>query len=326
MGIIKKKQKVVNYLRKPKTYVYDYQKVSTAIKELKSHSIDEKILYFYVLDESGTLCGLISTRDLLLGSSGALVRDVMEKNIITLSVDQTMEEAMKIMQKTRLLALPVIDHRGKFLGLIDIMNYFDEKIDVNSSKRRNYAFQLLGFFLEDGDKKTTLKKYAVRMPWIFCNMVGGIACAIISHFYEDVLLKEIVLAMFIPLVLSLSESISMQAMTQSFQEIGKHLSFWRHTVRYVLGEAKLFLLLAITSGLVIGIISIFWEGGMDASLVIFLGIFISIVASSVLGSLVPHAMQCASINPKVASGPLVLMLADVITTTIYLSLGNLFIM
>ena len=323
---MKKGLKVVDCLRKPKTYVYDYQKVSSAIKELKSHKISEKILYFYVLDEFGTLCGLISTRDLLLGSGDVLIKDIMQKNIITLSIDQTMEEAMKIMQKTRLLALPVVDHRGKFLGLIDILNYFDEKIDVNNSKKRNYVFQLLGFFLEDGKSKSTLNKYAIRMPWIFCNMLGGIACAIISHFYEAVLIKEIVLAMFIPLVLSLSESISMQAMTQSLQEIGKHFSFWRHSIRYVLGEAKLFLLLALTSSIVIGILSIFWEGGMDASFVIFLGIFISILASSILGSLVPHALHRASLNPKVASGPLVLMLADVITTGIYLSLGNWFIL
>ena len=61
---------------------------------------------------------------------------------------------------------------------------------------------MIGMYLEEGRKVSIWHNYKNRMPWIFCNMFGGLACALISLVYQAVLAKVLLLAMFIPLVLS----------------------------------------------------------------------------------------------------------------------------
>ena len=231
-----------------------------------------------------------------------------------------MYDALTLMKKFQLLALPVVEN-GKFLGVLDIHNYFDEEIELNTAKKKMEIFQTLGFILDSGRRKSTWRKYRTRVPWILCNMLGGLACAIISDFYEIILLKVIVLAMFIPLVLSLSESISMQSMTQSMHEIGKHFNFWHQSIKYIAHESKLFVLISITCGTIVGLISLLWGEGWEVGLIIASSIMISVIVTAVIGALVPLILHTWKLDPKIASGPIVLMFADVITTFIYLSLA-----
>jgi magnesium transporter len=164
------------------------------------------------------------------------------------------------------------------------------------------------------------------MPWILCNMIGGIACAIVSHAFQLVLAKVLILAMFIPLVLSLSESISMQSMTQSFHILRKQNVSWKKIFSRMFSEIRTAILMSLTSGLLVGALSLFWGSGIAVSSTIAMGIITSVILSAVIGSSVPLLLHLNRLDPKVASGPVVLTIADVITTTIYLFLATLWLL
>jgi magnesium transporter len=137
-----------------------------------------------------------------------------------------------------------------------------------------------------------------------------------------VLGKVLILAMFIPLVLSLSESISMQSMTQSFQILrSQNISFKRVFLR-IYSEVRTVALMSFTSGILVGVISLFWKTGFAASATIAVGIIVSVSLSAMIGSSIPLLLHLRRLDPKVASGPVVLTFADVITTSIYLSLAT----
>ena len=146
-------------------------------------------------------------------------------------------------------------------------------------------------------------------------------CAIISDLYEVVLMNVIILAMFIPLVLSLSESISMQAMTVSMYLMTHKKHSWRKVFAYTLKEVRLFFLIALTASIFVGLLSLLWREGVGPSIIICISIFTSIIVTAILGAIVPIIMHRWKLDPRVASGPIVLMFADVITTAIYLSLA-----
>ena len=95
---------------------------------------------------------------------------------------------------------------------------------------------MIGVMVEEGPTKSLWTKYLHRMSWLFCNMVAGLLCAVISNFYEVVLLNVILLAVFTPLVLSLSESISMQAVTMSICLMTHEEQSWRKVLIYILLE------------------------------------------------------------------------------------------
>ncbi|MCB1084922.1 MAG: magnesium transporter, partial [Chlamydiia bacterium] len=166
------------------------------------------------------------------------------------------------------------------------------------------------------------KGYRSRMPWIFCNMFGGFACAVISRIFEIVLAKVLLLAMFIPLVLTLSESISMQSMTQSMQLIMKGSRRWSYIFSSLVREWQVVALLAVSSGLIVGSVSLLWGEGFGPGLIITFGIMISVYLTATIGSAIPLILHARKWDPRVAAGPVVLMFADVLTTLIYLSLGT----
>ncbi len=304
------------------TVLYADQTIGEAIASLRSRTIDEKVIYFYVVDRDERLVGVISTRALLLKDPSQRIGDIMAKSVICLKESQTLQDAMELLTHHHLLALPVVDENHRIKGAIDVQLYLEESIDIADARHSHDVFQILGLTLEEGKKHTLWKSYKIRMPWIFCNMIGGIACAIISFFFKDVLGKVLLLAMFIPLILTLSESISMQSMTQSLHFVRHTRISWRKLLIRLLVESRMVLFLALTSGVLIGFISLFWGGGFMTSATIAVSLLVSISVSASIGGCIPLILFAKKLDPKVASGPVVLMLADVITTALYLSLAT----
>jgi magnesium transporter len=113
-------------------------------------------------------------------------------------------------------------------------------------------FQMIGLSLEDGQKPSLRTGYRLRMPWLLCNVFSGIVCAIISRVYEVVLAKYLLLAFFIPLVLTLSESTSMQSMTQSLLFLRRPRFQWKTAIGQAFREWQLAILLAASSGVIVG--------------------------------------------------------------------------
>lgn len=302
------------------------QTVDEALTTLRKYKIDEKVIYFYVVDREFRLVGVVSTRNLLLNPSNTPIREIMIENVIALSQDQSLQEAMQLLTDHHLLAIPVIDEEKHLMGIIDIQIYVEEAVDIARSQRRVDLFQMLGVTLEEGKRQSTLKSFRIRMPWMFCNMLGGIACAIISRIFEFVLAKVLLLAMFIPLVLTLSESISMQSMTNSLQLLHGQGISWKRILYRIFLEFKMVLLLALCCGILVGAISLFWGEGIGPALVIAMGIFLTITCSASIGSSIPLILHAKKLDPKVAAGPVVLMFVDVMTTTVYLGLATFWLL
>lgn len=312
---------VKDYAVYPSAVIDEDFTIEEALECLRHKKIEDKIIYIYVVDQNQKLRGVVPTRALLLKDPKIKISDIMQSSVICLRGSQSLREAMEFLETHRLLALPVVDENKKFIGIIDVDLYLDESIDIVNARRRNDVFQMMGVYLEEGRALTLFKSYSLRMPWIFCNMIGGFACAIISRIYENVLAKVLLLAMFIPLVLTLSESISMQSMTQSLE-----MTRSRHRFRYiftrVFRETNIVGMLSVTCGLIVGSVSLFWGQGLYPALVITIGIAVSVYISAFIGSLMPLTIHGLKLDPKVASGPVVLMFADVITTLIYLTLAT----
>ncbi len=315
-------RKVKDYVTPVKTVVPKDVTIDEALTIIREKNIHEKIIYFYVVDSAGKLLGVVSTRKLLLNKPDSKIESIMDKSVVCLSSTQTLHEALEFLDSHHLLALPVVDEENHFLGVIDVDLYLDESVDVGNARLRKDIFQLIGMTVEEGKGFNVLKNYMNRMPWITCNLFGGIACAIISNYFELVLSKVILLAMFIPLLLTLSESISMQSVTSSMQLLRHKNLTTQQSRTALLRDVKTVVLLSGTCGLAVGIVSLLWGEGIAPALVIGGGIFCSVIISSFIGASVPLLLHTLKWDPKVAAGPVVLMFADVLTTAFYLTLAT----
>lgn len=245
------------------------------------------------------------------------MHEIMDPSVIALQEEEKVQKARELLVKHRLIALPVVDPAGKLQGVVDIQLCLEEEVDFLKEQRKKDVFQWIGVTQTEILHRNPFRSYTERMPWIFCNMIGGIACAGISLAFKDVLAHVIVLAMFIPLVLSISESISMQSMTHSLQLLRKGSLSWRKIFLALFLEMRVALLMSWTSGLLIGGVSFLWDGRWGVSVVIAVGILLSVIFAGALGSFIPLFLHEHKLDPKVASGPIVLTLADIVTTVVY---------
>jgi magnesium transporter len=165
------------------TVVHEQNTIEQALESLRKKKFDDKIIYFYVVDSENRLQGIVPTRTLLLRDPHTKISSIMEKSVIRLQEDQNLEQAMKALSHHRLLALPVVDEKQKLKGVIDVQLYLEENVDLFKAQRNLDVFQMLGMTLEEGLYRSPWKGYSKRMPWIFCNMIGGLACAAVSRMF-----------------------------------------------------------------------------------------------------------------------------------------------
>ncbi len=299
--------------------------VAEALEQLRRRQIPHQVIYFYAVDGAGRLAGVMSSRKLLLCAPETRIGDAMDRPVISLDEDATLAEAMEEFAIRRLLALPVVDREGKLLGVVDVQLYAEEAFDLAEAGRVADLFQLIGLSLESIKRGGVLASFKARIPWLALNIAGGLACAGIAAAFHHVIDEFLLLAFFIPLVLTLSESISMQSMTLTLQYLHGQASWRRFRMRFAM-EWKTAALLACACAAVGGAAAMLWPQGLHSFGVIMLSIAVAMAASATLGMTLPAALRGLKLDPHLAAGPVVLMIGDVIATALYLGLATAMLM
>lgn len=311
---------VLHGLRAVQTAVNANQTIAEAIDELRSRTIEHPVIYVYAVDDDDRLLGTVSMRALLLSAPTARIHEVMTREVAPVTLETSFDEALGLFAKSKLLALPVVDAEGHLVGAIDVEQYTREGLERAEHERVRQVFQTLGLHIEHAAELTPLESFRMRMPWLSCNIVGGILCALIAWRFAHLLEAVVLLAFFLPLVLTLSESIAMQALTLSVGSSpeGRPLRSPWHILRT---EAISATLLAIASGVIVALVSLLWGIGAEGGLTMFASVAVSMIFASIVGGSVPLILHAARLDPSVAAGPVTLVFADTATTLVYLSLG-----
>jgi magnesium transporter len=155
------------------------------------------------------------------------------------------------------------------------------------------------------------------MPWLFCNIAGGLACAAIGSVFEHTLAQVVVLSLFIPVILTLAESVSVQSMTLAIEAAGKSTTVEARR-KAILQETATAILLGFTAGGIVGIVSLFWRANFLVPLVIGASITGTMLIAALLGRAIPSLIHKLKLNPTLASGPVTLATVDIVTVTVYL--------
>lgn len=316
---------VTEMTRQVDTLVFDQDTVEESLKKIRKTNSSSDIIYFYAVDENKRLKGVVSTRQLILAHPDQKIEEIMQKHVIRIHAGASCKEALELFERHPLLALPVVDPEGQVIGTIDVQMLLKEPLNLADQQSRTDAFQMIGITLEEKRKIPHQLAFRNRMPWLLCNVFSGLMCALISRVFEVVLSKVLLLAFFIPLVLTLSESTSMQSMAQSLQFLRRPRLSYRSLKKKAVREWQLALMLATSLAVLVGLFSLLWQEGMTPSISIAIGIFLGIGSSTAFAIAIPIFLHRFQLDPKVASGPVVLMMADMLTTAIYLSIASLFL-
>jgi magnesium transporter len=298
------------------------QTVEEALAAIRNNPPGGRVIYFYVVDDSDRLKGVLPTRRLLLSKLDVPVADIMVKEIVSLPSTATVIDACEVFTVQRLLALPIVDEQKRLIGLVDVDLYTEEMSDIDRSERNDDLFQLIGVHLAESQRASPAVAFRSRFPWLACNIGGGILAAFLSGIFETELRKAVALALFIPVVLALAESVSIQSVSLALQT----LHGGRPTVKAVLDKLRteLFtgLFLGAASAVVVGLVAMIWLGQFKVVLCLLGGITGGVTCAASIGVAVPNVLRLLQREPQVAAGPIALALADMVTLVIYFGLAR----
>jgi magnesium transporter len=298
------------------------QTVGEALASLRESQPQGRIVYFYVADKDGRLKGVVPTRRLLLNQLDRRISEIMVREMLTLPQTATILDACEYFILHRLLAFPVVDEERRMVGVVDVELYTDELSDLDRNTQNDDLFQLIGVHVTESQQSSPLIAFRSRFPWLIANIAGGILAAFLSGVFEAELQHAVALALFIPVVLALSESVAIQSVTLALQALHGQ----RPTLRGILGkirlEAMTGLLLGVASAVAIALVALVWLGQFTVALILLGGIGGSVACSAVIGAGMPNVLRMLRRDPQVASGPIVLASADMATLLIYFNLAR----
>ena len=299
--------------------------VGEAIRYLQRQAQEklETIYYAYVLDREQRLCGVVSFRDLFGAQPGASIAEVMRTEVV--SVPETMEdeEVARVIARHHLDALPVVDEEGRMKGIVTI----DDIVDVVQEAATEDIQKLGGMeALETPYMQTRLvDMIKKRAGWLSALFLGELLTASAMAHYEDRIARAVVLALFLPLIMSSGGNSGGQATTLIIRAMALGeitMGDWWRIVRREL-----------TAGLALGIILaaigavriVAWQGLFHSYGEHYLLVAATVATSLVgvvtwgtlAGSMLPFLIRRLGFDPASASAPFVATLVDVSGLVIY---------
>jgi magnesium transporter len=306
--------------------------VAEAIPYLKRQAPHvETIYYAYVLDEQQRLLGVLSFRELFQASEQRIVRDIMHPEPVTVSEYLDQEAVGRIYVDEDLLALPVVDADGRMKGIIT----FDDIADVVRSEATE-DIQKVGGTEALGMPYLTVGLAALvkkRAGWLAALFLGEMLTATAMAAYQGEIAHAVVLALFVPLIISSGGNSGSQATTlviraMALEEV--RLGDWWRVCRR---EAVAGLILGVVLG-AIGLTRILvWQGvgHMYGAHYFLLALTVAcslvgvVLWGSLAGSMLPFLLRRVNLDPASASAPLVATLVDVSGLMIYFGVAKVFL-
>jgi magnesium transporter len=297
------------------------QTVAEALTDLRIQQPEGRIVYFYVMDDEDRLVGVVPTRRLLLSQPETKIEAIMVRDVYTIPSTATVRQACEEFLAHRYLAFPVM-HRERMIGIVDVEVFAEGIDDLEQTKQQDSLFQLIGVHLSAAQQSSPLLGFASRFPWLLANIAGGLLAAWLSNLFEAELQQVVALALFIPVVLALSESVSIQSVSLALLILGGQECSWKLLRSKLLRELATGLLLGLAAGSLVAAVESVWLGDMRVAASLLAGIVTGVTTSATVGLAMPFVLRMLRRDPQVASGPIALAAADMLTLTVYFNVAR----
>ncbi len=290
----------------------------------------ETLNVIYVVDDHGKLKGELLARELLLSMPDKKVSEVIsEDKLITLTASQDQMDALEAFKRYDTVALPVVDSNGYLIGVVTVDDMLDVAEEEETEDIQKFGgIEALEEPYMDLPIPQLIKKRAV---WLVILFIGEMLTASAMAFFQEELAKAIILATFIPLIMSSGGNSGSQAASL----IIRSLSLGEITIRDWWKVMRREILSGLALGCILGVIGMFrviiWAmvfGHFTTQwLYIALTIGISLLGivmfGTLTGSMLPLLLKRLGLDPAVSSAPFVATLVDVTGIVIYFSVASL---
>ncbi|XJS11351.1 magnesium transporter [Aerococcaceae bacterium WGS1372] len=292
--------------------------LGAAYQALRNQAIKaETIYYVYVVDEINRLVGVISLRDLIINDEEKILRDVMNRRIISVQVNDNQEEVARMVQDYDLLALPVIGFDRELLGVITV----DDVLDVMQEESDSDYSGLAAVDVSE-IHDTPMSAARSRLPWLVTLLFLGLGTATLISQYDQIIQEASVLSAFVTLITGTAGNAGTQSLAVAIRKLsnkGEEDSFFgSFTFEVITG-----LFTGVIVGLTVMLIVLVWKRNLALGAVVGTAMMSAIIVANLAGAFIPKLMDKIGFDPAVASGPFITTLSDLTSVFIYFTIAQL---
>lgn len=302
--------------------------VKEVLDYIREHGKDsETIDVIYVIDEKGHLLDDFRIREFLLVSPDTVVHTLMDDRFVSLHANDDQEEAIQVFRMENRVALPVVDDQGVLLGIVTI----DDMLWIANEEHTEDIQKIGGTEALDEPylDMPLLKLVKKRVGWLVVLFIGEMLTATAMGFFEDEIAKAVVLALFVPLIISSGGNSGSQASTLIIQAMALGeitvSDWWRVMRREILSG----LLLGGALGTIGFLRILLWNTLFNTygahTVLIGATVGISLVGvvlwGTLSGSMLPLVLKKCGADPATSSAPFVATLVDVTGLLIYFTVA-----
>ena len=299
------------------------------VRELREHADDiEHVYVINVVDDHGKFVGVIPLKKLITTSLRTAVKEVYEPDSITVLADTDKEEVSRIMAKYDLVVVPVVDDRGRLLGRITI----DDVVDVMREEetedvQKMGGMEALEYSYSHSSLWDMVKK---RAGWLVVLFVGEGFTATAMGFFENQIAKAVVLALFVPLIISSGGNTGSQASSLIIRALAMGDITVNEWWRIFRRELSVGLILGSMLG-IIGFMRVaLWSQFVNVygphwpiiGLAVGASLMGVVLWGNLIGSLFPLLLKRLGMDPAVSSAPFVATVVDVTGLLIYFTIAS----
>ncbi|MGB5818423.1 MAG: magnesium transporter [Saonia sp.] len=278
---------------------------------------DRKITVIYITDGAGKLVGKIPLQLIAIAQPTEILQHLMEASP-SVNAMAPREEVLAVIEKERLLQVPVIDINDNLLGVI--------RNDVLISASKQEITENLQAMFGAGREEQALSKvsFAVRkrLPWLQVNLATAFLASMVVGFFEDTIAQITILAIFLPVVAGQSGNTGSQALAVTMRGLALReirISQWFRVARK---EIMVGFINGIAVALTTGTIVYFWSSSLGIAIVIGISMVLSMIIAGFAGAVIPMALKAIGQDPATSSSIILTTVTDICGFLSFLGLAT----
>ncbi len=278
--------------------------------------------YVYVVDRYRHLKGVLSLRDLMRSPARTVLRELLkEQNLIYVSFDEDKEDVARLIGRYNFLALPVVDHEQRILGMVTV----DDVIDIIQDEASEDMQSMVGAGADETVDSPWTYSLKVRLPWLILNVLNSAISAYVVHFFEGTIAQMAVLAVLMPIVANQAGNTGQQSLAVMIRQLAVE-RFDRRKVWMAVGrEAKIGLVNGLIIGIFVYIGVVLWTKNIALAGVMACALGADMVIGAVAGASIPLVLKELGRDPAQASSIFLTTLTDSLGFFTFLGLSALYL-
>ncbi len=270
--------------------------------------LGSNLSYVYVVDDDRRLLGVVSFRDLFFARPGAGLEEVMVTDPVTVTPETDREIVSDLVQKYRLLALPVVDEAGVLVGMVR----FEEAMEAATAEATEDIAVSVGAGAEESLFTPIPVSIRRRLPWITVNLFIGLLIALVIEPFRETIEELTVLAALMPMVALLGGNTGAQSLAVVIRSMAVGDLPSGRAARAIRRE----FFVGAANGAVIAVLAAVIGGAVARDAVIGVVVFVAVLANllvaGVAGAGIPILLRRLGLDPALASNIFLTMITDIV--------------